>query len=157
MCLLIPYVFRYGYHPITDGGLPHSEIPGSKRAYRSPRLIAVRCVLRRLLAPRHPPCALCNLTTSENATRFSSIMISTNCTSMLILSNTCVIQFSRNKNFWRQKISAWQRPTLPVPFGTSTIGAGGLNGRVRYGNGCVPSAIITRRVDFQLRDMLSQN
>lgn len=105
MCLLIPYVFRYGYHPITDGGLPHSEIPGSKRAYRSPRLIAVRCVLRRLLAPRHPPCALCNLTTSENATRFSSIMISTNCTSMLILSNTCVIQFSRNKNLFGDKKS----------------------------------------------------
>ena len=43
--------------------MPHSEIPGSTRAYRSPRLIAVRCVLLRLLAPRHPPCALPTLTT----------------------------------------------------------------------------------------------
>ena len=41
--------------------------------------------------------------------------------------------------------TAWRRPTLPAPCGASTIGAGGLNGRVRYGNGCVPSAIITRQ------------
>src|SRR5690606_9670211 len=58
----IPYVFRYGYHPITDGGLPHSAIPGSTLAYSSPRRIAVRRVLHRLLVPRHPPCALSNLT-----------------------------------------------------------------------------------------------
>ena len=38
----------------------------------------------------------------------------------------------------------WQRPTLPGPCGPSTIGAGGLNCRVRDGNECVPSAIITR-------------
>ena len=42
------------------------------------------------------------------------------------------------------RVTAWQRPTLPAPCGASTIGAGGLNGRVRHGNGCVPSAIITR-------------
>ena len=36
-----PYVFRYGYHRITGGEFPHSEIPGSQngqllpRAYRS--------------------------------------------------------------------------------------------------------------------------
>lgn len=40
--------------------------------------------------------------------------------------------------------ATWQRPTLPGPCGPSTIGAGGLNGRVRDGNVCVPSAIITR-------------
>jgi hypothetical protein len=39
---------------------------------------------------------------------------------------------------------AWQRPTLPAPCGASTIGAGGLNDRVRNGNECVPSAIVTR-------------
>ena len=38
----IPYGFRYGYYPITDGGLPHSEIPGSTLAYSSPRHIGVR-------------------------------------------------------------------------------------------------------------------
>src|SRR5690606_12241326 len=43
---------------LPAGGLPHSEIPGSTLAYSSPRRIGVRPVLHRLLAPRHPPCAL---------------------------------------------------------------------------------------------------
>jgi hypothetical protein len=60
--LHIPYVFRYGYHPITDGGFPHSEISGSKLTYSSPKHIGVRPVLHRLLVPRHPPCALSSLT-----------------------------------------------------------------------------------------------
>ena len=34
-----------------------------------------------------------------------------------------------------------QRPTLAVPYKTTTIGAGGLNCRVRDGTGCFPSAI----------------
>ena len=36
-----------------------------------------------------------------------------------------------------------QRPTLPPGYPDSTIGAGGLNGRVRNGNGCDPSAMVT--------------
>ena len=36
-----------------------------------------------------------------------------------------------------------QRPTLPGSYPPSTIGAGGLNGRVRYGNGWNPSAFAT--------------
>ena len=36
-----------------------------------------------------------------------------------------------------------RRPTLPQPLGCSTIGAGGLNFRVRYGTGCLPSAMAT--------------
>ena len=47
-------VHRYGF--------PHSEIPGSKPACGSPRLIAASHVLLRLLAPRHPPYALSSLT-----------------------------------------------------------------------------------------------
>ena len=43
-------------------GLPHSEIPGSKPACGSPRLIAACHVLLRLRLPRHPPCALSSLT-----------------------------------------------------------------------------------------------
>ncbi len=43
-------------------GFPHSEIPGSKPACGSPRLIAACHVLHRLLVPRHPPCALSSLT-----------------------------------------------------------------------------------------------
>ena len=44
-------------------GFPHSDIPGSKPACGSPRLIAAGHVLLRLLAPRHPPYALSSLTT----------------------------------------------------------------------------------------------
>ena len=42
----------------VSGGLPHSEIPGSKGALASPGLIAECHVLHRLLLPRHPPNAL---------------------------------------------------------------------------------------------------
>ena len=56
------YGFTLGYCPITDSGLPHSEIPGSQLTYSSPRHIGVCPVLHRLLVPRHPPCALSNLT-----------------------------------------------------------------------------------------------
>src|SRR5712691_4667745 len=48
-----------GFYP---RGFPHSEIPGSKPACGSPRLIAACHVLHRLLAPRHPPYALSSLT-----------------------------------------------------------------------------------------------
>jgi hypothetical protein len=47
---------------MTTVGFPHSDIPGSKLAYSSPRRFVVRYVLLRLLVPRHPPCALSCLT-----------------------------------------------------------------------------------------------
>ena len=56
------YVFSTGYSGINQSGFPHSEIPGSKPACGSPRLIAACHVLHRLLAPRHPPYALSSLT-----------------------------------------------------------------------------------------------
>jgi hypothetical protein len=55
----------------------------------------------------------------------------------------------KKESFWKkyQKNSffAWQRSTLPEPCGSSTIDAGGLNGRVRDGNAWFPSAIVTKR------------
>ena len=39
---------------------------------------------------------------------------------------------------------AWRRPTFPGVCTPSIIGAGGLNGRVRDGYACVPSAMATR-------------
>jgi hypothetical protein len=39
-----------------------------------------------------------------------------------------------------------RRPTLPGSLLPSTIGAGGLNFRVRYGNGCDPSAMATENL-----------
>ena len=46
---------------LLASGLPHSEISGSMLTYSSPKHIGVRPVLHRLLAPRHPPCALSSL------------------------------------------------------------------------------------------------
>ena len=57
------YEFTMQYLRITIGGLPHSEISGSKRTYSSPKHIVVRHVLHLLLVPRHPPSALSNLIT----------------------------------------------------------------------------------------------
>ena len=51
-----------GSLPITEAGLPHSGISGSKPARGSPERIVVRHALRRLLAPRHPPVAQSSLT-----------------------------------------------------------------------------------------------
>src|SRR5262245_36949936 len=36
----------------------------------------------------------------------------------------------------------WRRPTLPRPLRRSTIGAAGLNCRVRNGTGCGPCALV---------------
>ena len=64
-----------------EGGLPHSEIRGSKLVRSSPRLIAAYHVLHRLRVPRHPPNALKALDRShcrypldagENPTRTAS-------------------------------------------------------------------------------------
>ena len=53
------YGFSWRYR--LRGGLPHSEIPGSKPARGSPRLNAACHVLHRLSTPRHPPNALRSL------------------------------------------------------------------------------------------------
>ena len=67
------YVFNWEYRPITTGGFPHSDIPGSTPACGSPRLFAACCVLHRLSAPRHPPYALCSLTYFDAP--FSSVLV----------------------------------------------------------------------------------
>ena len=61
-CLPYPILFRYGYLDITPGRLPHSDTFGSKPACGYPKLFAAYRVLHRLLAPRHSPYALNNLT-----------------------------------------------------------------------------------------------
>ena len=60
-------LFDSPYDDISSyAGFPHSEIHGSKAAFASPWLFADCCVLRRLLVPRHSPCALCSLTIFES-------------------------------------------------------------------------------------------
>ena len=50
---------------VFSAGFPHSEIAGSKDICSSPTLIAAYHVFHRLSVPRHPPCALCSMTTSS--------------------------------------------------------------------------------------------
>ena len=49
-----------------------------------------------------------------------------------------------------------RRPTLPGERSPSTIGAGGLNFRVRYGNGCDPTAMATENHVFSRFGTVSQ-
>src|ERR1019366_6306599 len=49
------------------GGLPHSDVHGSKPARGSPWLFAACHVLHRLLVPRHPPNALIILRSSRRS------------------------------------------------------------------------------------------
>ena len=55
------------------GGLPHSEIHGSKGARPSPRLFAACHVLHRLSVPRHPPNALRRLISAADKTALARL------------------------------------------------------------------------------------
>ena len=59
------YLIQRTLTEYCSAGFPHSKIPGSKLMCSSPRLIAACHVLHRLLMPRHSPCALISLTSSE--------------------------------------------------------------------------------------------
>ena len=50
---------------VLPAGFPHSDISGSLGICPSPELFAAYHVFRRLLVPRHPPCALSCLTFSH--------------------------------------------------------------------------------------------
>ena len=59
-------------HEVFSCGFPHSEICGSMDICSSPQLIAAYHVFHRLLVPRHPPCALLRLTSSQSRSDCSS-------------------------------------------------------------------------------------
>ena len=56
------YLIQRRLTEYCSAGFPHSEISGSTVICTSPKLIAACHVLRRLLMPRHSPCALLRLT-----------------------------------------------------------------------------------------------
>ena len=61
----VPSVYlwiQYTVHEVFSCGFPHSDIHGSRDICSSPWLFAAYHVFRRLLVPRHPPCALISLT-----------------------------------------------------------------------------------------------
>jgi hypothetical protein len=64
--LRLAYLIQPGVDWTSPAGFPHSDISGSASARDSPKLFAACHVLHRLLAPRHPPRALCSLTPSAS-------------------------------------------------------------------------------------------
>ena len=61
----VPPVYLWIQYTVHEGfscGFPHSDIHGSRDICSSPWLFAAYHVFRRLLVPRHPPCALSSLT-----------------------------------------------------------------------------------------------
>ena len=69
---------QWGTNPT---GLLHSEIPGSKCACHSPRLIAACHVLRRLMVPRHPSCARIRLAEGLPSRRIETLPLGLRCIS----------------------------------------------------------------------------
>ena len=59
------YFIQYRLTGYCPAGFPHSDICGSTLICSSPQLFAAYHVLLRLLMPRHSPCALLNLTSSQ--------------------------------------------------------------------------------------------
>ena len=107
-----PYEFRPGRPDFDRDRLPHSEISGSKRVCRSPKLIAAYHVLLRLWMPRHSPRALSSLTkklfwppcfiptTRDCAGRFFVYNSVKNCfsLSMQLSKNHPLVRFPRRGN-----------------------------------------------------------
>ena len=118
VCLLAAYEFSSGYWTITSSGFPHSDIPGSKPAYGSPRRFGVRSVLLRHLAPRHPPCALCSLIYkrfySVSSQQNCKMQTAFSCSYLAILFLIFAIQFSKS-NQSPQKVKGSFAAT-PITF-----------------------------------------
>ena len=70
------YFIQRTLHGYCPCGLPHSEIRGLWDICSSPRLIAACHVLRRLLMPRHSPCALFSLTYRRSKVHFTPFPLS---------------------------------------------------------------------------------
>lgn len=75
---------------MTVSGFPHSDIHGSMLAYSSPWHFGVRPVLRRLLAPRHPPCALPTFTCLRPSIRFGLLSHSSRLKFRMLTVTHCV-------------------------------------------------------------------
>ena len=61
----VPSVYLWIQYTVTEvcsAGFPHSDICGSSDICSLPQLFAAYHVFLRLSVPRHPPCALSNLT-----------------------------------------------------------------------------------------------
>ena len=115
-----------------SAGFPHSEIPGSMLMCSSPRLIAACHVLHRLSMPRHSPCALISLTSSERRPRRSKVHSVRNTLAaiphfipllLLFLANPLALGFARIDSGSHQELCRLQIRFIVVlcyPFKKST-------------------------------------
>jgi hypothetical protein len=78
-----------------SGGLPHSEIRGSKPILGSSRLIAEYHVLHRLLLPRHSPNALLALDLIQKKTGFRPSRRGAGSTHTILLKQSILSRFCR--------------------------------------------------------------
>ena len=106
---------------MTRGGLPHSDIFGSKLVCSSPKLFAACHVLHRLLAPRHSPYTLSSLTIrNSKLTLTNRLHISWSAT---VPCNTAFVPPSGGtRMLWSEKttvcrIFSCQRARLPASAG----------------------------------------
>ncbi len=90
---------------MTRGGLPHSDIFGSKLVCSSPKLFAACHVLHRLLAPRHSPYTLSSLTIRNSKLTLTDRCIQSVCDSSMqhcfIRLRSCELR--RDKLLWSEK------------------------------------------------------
>src|SRR2546423_11872489 len=111
---------------MTPGGLPHSGIRGLTPADGYPRLIAAFHALLRLVAPRHPPCAL-NSSAPRNAPCRAN-RIELNHAHMLLLRCTAQPRFPQGGPFrgsWPRVDPPWWVVDRPELRGPPLFGFGG--------------------------------
>jgi hypothetical protein len=96
---------------MTRGGLPHSDISGSKLICSSPELFAACHVLHRLLAPRHSPYTLSSLTIrNSKLTLTDSLHISRSAT---VPCNTACVVVGKNYRLQNIQLSKIRRGPSP--------------------------------------------
>ena len=97
----LTYLIQLRIHGLFPCEFPHSEICGSKVICTSPQLIAAYRVLRRLLMPRHPSCALSSLTyflTITSSLSNVQIIVATSTDLQNCLSVSTLLPFAFRKN-----------------------------------------------------------
>ena len=107
------YLIQCTIPEYCSGGFPHSEISGSMDICSSPKLIAACHVLRRLLMPRHSPCALYSLTYLEI---FGSLIVELCRQSQILLRKIVIVTLFFNRSVPQLKIHNFLSDSSERPF-----------------------------------------
>ena len=86
---------------VFSSRFPHSEISGSMDICSSPKLIAAYHVFHRLLVPRHPPCALSCLASSDTIALISDGLLFLGFSTCSLLSQRLVSSLSLRLTYFR--------------------------------------------------------